>query len=228
MTDDTSIHLLNRLYCVIFLIILIILVGSKQYVGKPIACWCPAMFTRQHVKYADDYCWISNTYYVDFKSDIPSGKELRTENEIEYYQWVPLILAFQAFLFYLPRIIWKQFGSYTFINIKKILIMAEDATYLIGAKRDEAIEDIVSYLEKYIQIRNSASSSYRKMDILREKMAKVGLHYGNCLVLLFMMTSILYMMSAMAQFVLVDVFLGNDLKKLRFRFHSNDFQGERT
>jgi hypothetical protein len=66
------------------------------------------------------------------------------------------------------------------------------------------------------------------MDILREKMAKVGLHYGNCLVLLFMMTSILYMMSAMAQFVLVDVFLGNDLKKLRFRFHSNDFQGERT
>jgi hypothetical protein len=35
------------------------------------------------------------------------------------------------------------------------------------------------------------------MDILREKMAKVGLHYGNCLALLFMMTSILYMMSAM-------------------------------
>lgn len=228
MTDDTSIHLLNRLYCVIFLIILIILVGSKQYVGKPIACWCPAMFTRQHVKYADDYCWISNTYYVDFKSDIPSGKELRTENEIEYYQWVPLILAFQAFLFYLPRNIWKQFGSYTFINIKKMLIMAEEATYLIGAKRDEAIEDIVSYLEKYIQIRNCASSSYRKMDILREKMAKVGLHYGNCLVLLFMMTSILYMMSAMAQFVLVDVFFGKRFQKLRFRFHSNDFQGERT
>ena len=226
MTDDTSIHLLNRLYCVIFLIILIILVGSKQYVGKPIACWCPAMFTRQHVKYADDYCWISNTYYVDFKSDIPSGKELRTENEIEYYQWVPLILAFQAFLFYLPRIIWKQFGSYTFINIKKILIMAEDATYLIGAKRDEAIEDIVSYLEKYIQIRNCASSSYRKMDILREQMAKVGLHYGNCLVLLFMMTSILYMMSAMAQFVLLDVFLGNDFKNFGFDFIAMIFKGK--
>lgn len=45
-----------------------------------------------------------------------------------------------------------------------MLIMSADATYLTGAKRDEAIEDVVSYLEKYIKIRNCASSSYRKMD----------------------------------------------------------------
>lgn len=104
--------------------------------------------------------------------------------------------------------------------------MAADATYQTGAIREEAIEDVVSYLDKYIKIRNSASSSYRKMDILREKMAKVGLHYGNCLVLLFMMTSILYMMSAMAQFILVDVFLGNDFKNFGFDFIAMIFKGK--
>lgn len=104
--------------------------------------------------------------------------------------------------------------------------MSADATYLTGAKRDEAIEDVVSYLEKYIKIRNCASSSYRKMDILREKMAKVELHYGNCLVLLFIMTSILYMVSAMAQFILVDVFLGNDFKNFGFDFIAMIFNGK--
>jgi hypothetical protein len=88
---------------------------------------------------------------------------------------------------------------------KRLVSSSSFPLKIIAMKSKPKLEDIVSYLEKYIQIRNCASSSYRKMDIFREQMAKVGLHYGNCHVLLFMMTSILYMMSAMAQFVLICV-----------------------
>lgn len=227
ITDDSSVHLLNRLYCVVFLVILAILVSSKQYVGNPIQCWCPAMFTGTHVKYTNDYCWVSNTYYVDFDSNLPLEKETRFHKEIEYYQWVPLILVFQALMFYLPRMVWKRFGGYSFINIKKMLNMANDATYLTATERDKSLDDIVSYLHKYIKIRNTVSSPHHKMEVVKEKMARFGLHYGNYLVFLFMVVSFLYIMSAVMQIIFVDVFLGNDFKNLGFEFLNMIFRGQK-
>ncbi|XP_063411860.1 innexin unc-9-like [Mytilus trossulus] len=227
ITDDSSIHLLNRLYCVVFLIILAMLVSSKQYVGNPIQCWCPAMFTGAHVKYTNNYCWVSNTYYVDFESSLPLEKEIRVNKEIEYYQWVPLILVFQALLFYLPRMFWKRFGGYTLLNIKKMLNMAASAGYLTGEERDKALDDIVAYLHKYIKIRNTISSPHHKMEIAKEKMSRLGLHYGNYLVFLFMVTSFLYIMTAAVQIIVVDIFLGNDFKNLGFEFLSMIFKGQK-
>ena len=227
ITDDSSIHLLNRLYCVIFLVLLAILVSSKQYVGNPIQCWCPAMFTKEQVKYTNDYCWVSNTYYVDFESKLPLEREVRSQKEIEYYQWVTLILILQAFLFYVPRMLWKRFGGYSLINIKKMLNMAADATYLTYEERDKKLDDIVSYLDKYIRIRNITSSPHHKMEIAKEKMARLGLHYGNYLVFLFLVTSFLYILTAVCQFVLVDGFLGNDFTTLGIDALKMLFKGQK-
>jgi hypothetical protein len=73
------------------------------------------------VAYTNNYCWIANTYYVDFESSLPIEREVRFEKEIEYYQWVPLVFVLQAFLFYFPRMVWKRFGGYSYINVKKML-----------------------------------------------------------------------------------------------------------
>ncbi|KIH50017.1 hypothetical protein ANCDUO_19908, partial [Ancylostoma duodenale] len=40
---------------------------------------------------------------------------------IGYYQWVPLMLALQAFLFYAPCLIWKALNCSTGINVKDVL-----------------------------------------------------------------------------------------------------------
>lgn len=227
ITDDSSIHLLNRLYCVILLVVLAILVSSRQYVGSPIQCWCPAQFTKTHMDYTNDYCWISNTYYVDFESSIPLEKEARVSKEIEYYQWVPLILILQALMFYLPRMIWKRFGGYSYINIKKMLNMAADSTFKTAEARDKSLDDIVAYLHKYMKIRNTISSAHHKLEIAKEKMARFGIHYGNYLVFLFMVTSFLYITSAVAQILLVDLFLGNDFKTLGFDVLAMIFKGRK-
>ena len=77
-----------------------------QYIGDPIDCWTPAEFSGQWTKYADQYCWVKNTYYVPMTERIPEH-ETRGSLEIAYYQWTPIILAFQAFLFIIPGLLWK-------------------------------------------------------------------------------------------------------------------------
>ena len=83
-----------------------VLLSSGQYIGDPIDCWTPAEFSGQWTKYADQYCWVKNTYYVPMTENIPDHLE-RGGLEITYYQWTPIILAFQALLFVIPGLLWK-------------------------------------------------------------------------------------------------------------------------
>ena len=51
--DDDWIDRLNHLYTTIIFIIFTIIVSTKQYVGEPIHCWCPAEFkvTGPQIRY---------------------------------------------------------------------------------------------------------------------------------------------------------------------------------
>ena len=52
------------------------------------------------------YCYITGTYIpIGNGTGLPSRKDLQS-HQILYYQWVPYIFMLQAFLFYLPHIIW--------------------------------------------------------------------------------------------------------------------------
>jgi len=107
--DDDYVDRLNRQYTVIILIFFGALVTTKQFVGQPITCWCPAQFTPSHREYADSICWVSNTYYLPMEETIP-GERLAKQNiqaHINYYQWVPLVLLFQSLMTFLPCLFWS-------------------------------------------------------------------------------------------------------------------------
>jgi len=69
--DDDHVDRLSRQHTVIILVCFGFLVSTKQFVGKPINCWCPAQFTDSHREYADSICWVSNTYYLPMSRVIP-------------------------------------------------------------------------------------------------------------------------------------------------------------
>ena len=47
-----------------------------------------------HVKYANSYCWVKNTYYLEYENHVPRPGEPR--DYIRYYQWTAFILVVQV------------------------------------------------------------------------------------------------------------------------------------
>lgn len=69
--DDDLSDRLTRKFTTSMLVVLALVVTTKQFVGEPINCWCPAHFTDSHRHYANTICWISDTFYVPFDDRIP-------------------------------------------------------------------------------------------------------------------------------------------------------------
>ena len=58
-------------------------------------------------QYAEDYCFIQNTYYVSMSEFLPKDLGKRMEHTVSYYQWVPIALLLQALMFYMPNRVWE-------------------------------------------------------------------------------------------------------------------------
>lgn len=61
---DDFVDRLNRKYTVIMLVIFVTVLNSKQYIGEPLSCFCPAHFTGAHVEYTNNICMISRSFYI--------------------------------------------------------------------------------------------------------------------------------------------------------------------
>jgi len=132
-TDDDYADRLSRLYTVTVLVCFAFLVTTKQFVGSPIRCWCPAQFTESHRDYTDAVCWVSNTYYLPIERTIPGGRLDEAAAKIGYYQWVPLLLAGQAVLVFLPCHLWRFLCQRSGVNLAAIMDAAHvtsSASYL--------------------------------------------------------------------------------------------------
>jgi len=63
-------------------------------------------------------CWSTNTHYHPFNEDLP--KAAKDRQYISYYQWIPLFLAVQAIMFYLPRMMWRSLSRKSGIVVYNI------------------------------------------------------------------------------------------------------------
>lgn len=50
-----------------------------RYVGSPIQCWAPMEFRGGWEQYAEDYCFIQNTFYIPFEQEIPTDVQDRQD-----------------------------------------------------------------------------------------------------------------------------------------------------
>ena len=121
--DDDWVDRLSHIYTVVLLCIFALFTGGSQYAGDPIQCWCPAHFTGAFVSYTKSYCWIKNTYYIPMHDQIAPNNRSHFDKELTYYQWIPLILLFMAFLFKLPSFVWRMLHGMAGLNINKIVDM---------------------------------------------------------------------------------------------------------
>lgn len=160
VTNDS---LLFRLHYKVTFAILVgcsAMVTMRQYFGDPIDCIVQGVSPNV----MDTYCWFSSTFTV------PSNRQGRVGRDIvrpglgnavpnvdeityhKYYQWVSLVLAFQAFLFYVPRFWWK------IIENGRIRMLSQ--TFISPIAEEEAKNKQIEILVKYFYERFNHQKSY--------------------------------------------------------------------
>jgi len=208
--DDDSYDRLSSRYSIAICLVFGFLISGGQYIGDPIDCWTPAEFSGQWTKYADQYCWIKNTYYVPMKENIPEHDQ-RSGLEITYYQWTPIILIIQAGLFAIPGLLWKVFSSGAGYDIHSIVNTCNSSDNLNPEKRDGVIAYITSHVDRLLGYRRE----YRDGGMARmrqraaEKCCMIGKRYGNYLFILYMVVKFCYIGIAVFQIYALNYVIGS-------------------
>ncbi|XP_013416795.1 innexin unc-9 [Lingula anatina] len=209
--DDDFYDRLSHRYTALIMVVFVVLISSKQYVGDPIICWTPAEFTGVYSSYANQVCWISNTYYLPFEERIPGANLPRAH--IPYYQWVPIVMLLQALLFYLPTIAWRLSSCSTGIDVNTMVNCVTNLALLDPDKRRDTIKYLVRHMDGYFGCRKTydkecCGGGLRGCITKVLICCKVGKRYGNHLTFLYLSVKVLFLANAIGQLFLLNAFLG--------------------
>ncbi|ESN98968.1 hypothetical protein HELRODRAFT_95018 [Helobdella robusta] len=210
--DDDIVDRLNHRYTSLLLVIFTIVISTTQYVGTPIHCWCPAFFSSNHEKYANNFCWISDTYYLTDENAMP-GVGVRRKH-IGYYQWIPVALLVQALLFFMPCLFWRILSDRSGINVNNLVEAAETIqNALYPERREKTIRYMIRHLDHYLDYqRDYRSVDYSFFRLWQQvgRNISTGMVRGNYLVGLYLTTKLIYIINSIGQIYLLNLFLGAD------------------
>ncbi len=211
-TDDDFFDRLSRRHTTCLLLLFSLVITTKQYVGDPIHCWCPAQFTDTHKAYANTICWVKNTYFVPLEEPLPMPQESR--HMISYYQWVPMILLCQAIVCYIPSIIWRFLCKRSGLNVAAIMdaaIAGQRTSY--ADIREKTTRYIVHQVDKYLVARvdrGKGCFNRIKHTAARYCCLVYGKFYGNYLCVCYLSIKICFVLNAVGQLFMLDAFLGTN------------------
>lgn len=224
--DDDFSDRLNHRWTVALLLFFCILVGSKQFVGDPIGCWAPAQFTDSMTDYANSVCWIANTYYVPIDDSLPKPTESRLK--INYYQWVPFILALMAFLFYFPFTVWHVLLKPNGLDAKIVLeIISGMNASSSSESRDKMMQKVAVFIDRIINYSRdyNETSGFGRM---RRRITRCFLptnRSGYYIIWLYIGVKILYAINVFSQFFLLNAFMGPKFNLFGFEVIHNWIRG---
>jgi innexin len=201
IADDDFIDRLNHYYTTIIIILFSLIICAKQYlVGEPIQCWVPAQFTDAWEQYTENYCWVKNTYFVAPHETFPDQQD-RDNREIHYYQWVPFVLALQAFLFYVPTAIWRTLNWQSGVNIRNVVQVLNENSTVDVKKRKSTVATLGQHLVQVL-FRDD-----RNDDSVWKRM-KNSFEAESYLTVVYLIMKLLFVVNIFGQFLLLDAFLG--------------------
>ncbi|XP_052799427.1 innexin unc-9-like [Mya arenaria] len=214
--NDDRIDRLNHVYTTVLLVVFAVVVSTTQFAGHPIHCWHPPEFEEMewYESYIDNYCWISNTYHVPFSEELfPVNISDREDREITYYQWVPIVLLLQAFLFKLPNVVWNLLHTYGGLKLNNLVKMAETTQLLNPVERQTVIENIASHIDKWLDAERAYK--WNKMTVAKQRFANICCLFcskrsGTFLCGLFTTVKLLYVCNVIGQFFMLNLFMSMD------------------
>ena len=164
-------------------------------------------------------CWTTNTYYLPFSDEIP--KEGDPRQRISYYQWVALILACQAILFYLPRPMWRLFNKKSGIAVSTITDAAIECQRKADSdSRDKTVRYMVKQMGRFLL---ELSRNHLMATTCKSFWYSL---YGNYLVILYLIIKLVYITNVIGQLFLLNAFLGTNYHMYGFHIMKKMSRGE--
>ncbi|CAF3331295.1 unnamed protein product [Rotaria socialis] len=211
-SDDSVGDRLSYRYTCAILIAFTVIVSNREFTSKRIQCWVPAFFTGNYEDYTNNVCWVRNTYYIDDNSEIPDSTNIRHESSIRYYQWIPFILLFQAFMFFIPYVLWRVLCQRSGIDIRDIVEAATNYKKASDEKqRERLMKFIISVIDQYVddprrQSNNRETIWWKKIFLVF--FPSSGRYMGDYLRNLFLFIKMIYVTNIIAQIVILSLLLG--------------------
>ena len=141
---------------------------------------------------------------------ISPDNESHHEKELTYYQWIPIILLFMAFLFKFPSFIWRMLNGYSGINLNKIVDMTASTQMGDHKKRDATIDQIANYLDRWLEMNRQYHSN--ALVRMRQRASRAFMvcnrREGTFLTGLYLFTKLLYVINIICHFFILNAFLG--------------------
>ncbi|VEL06820.1 unnamed protein product [Protopolystoma xenopodis] len=170
--------------------------------GKPIQCWVPQEFTGAWEDFAENLCWVQNTYFLLPQEAIPDDDfDLYKTRYVSYYQWVAIVLAGQAMLAWVPHIFWRVWSR----RVPILLKTAREAAVPDHELRRKAIACLVAALEEQAE---SATRYRRSRGMIARYLC--GTSPSIRVTLLFLMVRMLFIANNLGQIYLMRRFIGSN------------------
>ncbi|XP_055870422.1 innexin unc-9-like [Biomphalaria glabrata] len=212
VTDDDLADRLN--YWIMYGILLFfgISVGAKQYVGEPIFCWPPPEYTdKRYKRYINHYCWVHTMYEVPWDQVIPSPENERYINDVGFYRWSTVFFIFLAFMYRIPKFVWKEMKLFSGINVEKIVGMTLETANMEQEKREKQLGHVAVFLHRWISTYSDIPTSNTRLKKLRRAMENFFICYGkrrsHYLVIIYLFVKFLYLANVVVQFFIISAFL---------------------
>lgn len=132
----------------------------------------------------------------------------------DYYQWVSLVLALQAIMCYLPRLVWE---AITFnrigTNLGFLVEAAQAASKETGAARTKRVQFLATSIDTLLFARRPIKQQPQNPSKMNQARAFVGELFpkkrlGRALCAYYMITKLGYLMNSVGQILLMEYFLG--------------------
>ncbi|VDD94153.1 unnamed protein product [Enterobius vermicularis] len=191
-----SVDYLNYYSTSLLLAFFALAISAKQYFGSPIQCFLPNEFKGSWERYAEDYCFIQNSYYIPLEEDIPNDLSYR-QDHISYYRWVPIVLALQALMFFFPNYIWNMLYKQTAVQPRALIKDALKCSHLNAARRETEIRNLAEYIADTVAV-------FVPKTRFRKEVARSGRNAA----FLYLMTKFFYVVNIIGQLYLMNHFLG--------------------
>ncbi|KAK6107282.1 Innexin family protein [Brugia pahangi] len=209
--EEDFVDRLNYHITTLILLIAAFTIIAKEYGGDPIQCWLPAELASQKSweQYAEDYCFVENTYYIPLEQNMPQSEKHRDERLITYYQWVPFTLLLQAMLFVIPHVFWRMLNWTSNVQTRAVISMA-DSVRQMDPCSDEA-RDTVNAIASHIYHAEKSTKHLHK--ILQNSNLLViftRMFTQSYLSTVYLITKLLFVANATVQFWIVSLYLGGN------------------